>query len=68
MGYVENLSSYFWLAVSKHSQYLRIQPSEHVGFPSDGWWKEREGKGRREIHSTLHPCMRAPEWISLCWL
>jgi hypothetical protein len=49
MGYVENLSSYFWLAVSKHSQYLRIQPNECIDFPYAGWWKEKEGKGRGKI-------------------
>jgi hypothetical protein len=23
-----------------------IQPTEYIGFPYAGWWKEREGKGR----------------------
>jgi hypothetical protein len=47
------------LAGSKHSQYLKIQPREYVGFPFAGWWKEGEGKEKGEIHSPLHPCMRA---------
>jgi hypothetical protein len=54
MDYVKNLSS-FLLAGSKHSQYLRIQQSEYVGFPYAGWWEEREGKGRRKIHSSPSP-------------
>jgi hypothetical protein len=30
---------------------------------------ERErGKGTGKIHSLLHPCTRAPECNSLCWL
>jgi hypothetical protein len=33
------------------SQYLRIQPSEYVGFPYVDWWKER-GKGRGK---SIHP-------------
>jgi hypothetical protein len=31
-----------------------------------GGKREREGRGR--IYSPLHPCMRAPEWNSQCWL
>jgi hypothetical protein len=49
------VSHLFRSAGSKHSQYLRIQPSEHAGFPYAGW--EREGKGmgnlpfKRKNHS-----------------
>jgi hypothetical protein len=35
---------FFRLTGSKHSQYLRIQPSEYVGFPYAGWWRKREGR------------------------
>jgi hypothetical protein len=34
------------------SQYLRMQPSEYVeyvGFPYDGWWREREEKEKRKV-------------------
>jgi hypothetical protein len=31
-----------------------------------GGKRERQGKG--QIHSPLHPCTKAPEWNSLCWL
>jgi hypothetical protein len=27
---------------------VKIQTSEYVGFPYTGWWKEREGKGRKK--------------------
>jgi hypothetical protein len=49
MGFVENLFLLFWGAGSKYKHYLRIEPSEYVGFPYAGWWKEREGKGRGRI-------------------
>jgi hypothetical protein len=39
---------------SKHSQYLRIEPSEYVGFLYAGWWKDRDGKGREKTVSPLH--------------
>jgi hypothetical protein len=30
---------------------------------------ERQRKERRgKIHLLLHPCTRAPDWNSLCWL
>jgi hypothetical protein len=37
----------FRLAGSKHYLYLRIHPSEYVGFPYAGWWRER-GNGKEE--------------------
>jgi hypothetical protein len=43
------LSFFFWLAGSKHSQYLGIQPSEYAGFPYASWWKEREGNKRKKV-------------------
>jgi hypothetical protein len=52
---------FFWLAGSKHSQYLRIEPSEYVGFPYADWWRDMEREGRkiyllRENHSPeCHP-------------
>jgi hypothetical protein len=48
------LSSYFWLAGSKLSQDLRIEPrGEYVGFPYAGWCKEKMGReGGKSIHSS----------------
>jgi hypothetical protein len=54
---------YFSLPVSKHSQYLKIQPSEYVGFP----YGKREGKGRgnyplRERTILLSVILSTPAW------
>jgi hypothetical protein len=32
-----------------------------------GGKREREREGGKFIH-PLHPCIRVPEWNSLCWL
>jgi hypothetical protein len=34
---------------SKSSQYLRIESSEHVGFPHAGWWRKRERESEGEF-------------------
>jgi hypothetical protein len=39
---------FFRLAASKLSHYLRIQPSEYVGFLYVSWWRERERKRGEE--------------------
>jgi hypothetical protein len=38
----------FRLTGSKHSQYLRKQPSKYVGFPYAGWWREKERQRETE--------------------
>jgi hypothetical protein len=53
----------FLLAGSKHSQYLRTQPSDYVGFPYGGWWREREERERGRGES-IHPSTLAGELLS----
>jgi hypothetical protein len=40
---------FFRLMGSKSSQYLRIESSEHVGFPHAGWWRKRERESEGEF-------------------
>jgi hypothetical protein len=47
------------------SQYLRIQPSEYVGFLYAGWWKEREREKGEEENPFTPPLLHKG---SLCWL
>jgi hypothetical protein len=39
---------FFRLAGLKTFQYLRIQPSDYVGFPYADLWKQRQSKRERE--------------------
>jgi hypothetical protein len=57
------------LAGSKYLPVLKDTAKWICWLPLNWLGKRERGKGRGKTHSSLHhPCMRAPERSSLCWL